>query len=52
MSTRIQWDDNIKMHLQERGWKVMEWVYEAWEKDQWRILENTVTKLQKEWEIS
>jgi len=33
------------MHLQERGWNIMEWVYEAWEKDQWRILENTVTKL-------
>jgi len=33
------------MDLQETGWEVMEWVYEAWDKDQWRILENTVTKL-------
>jgi hypothetical protein len=40
-----RWEDNIKMYLKEIGWGDMDWTDLAQDRDQWRGLENTVTKL-------
>ena len=32
------WEDNIKMGLQEVGWRGMDWVYLTQDKDKWRHL--------------
>jgi hypothetical protein len=30
------------MDLKERGWGGMDWIYLAWDRDQWRALVNAV----------
>jgi hypothetical protein len=42
---RCRWVDNIKMHLREIGWDVVDWIDMAQDKDQWRALVNTVLNL-------
>jgi hypothetical protein len=37
--------DNIKMDLREIEWCVMDWIDMAQDKDQWRVLVNTVLNL-------
>jgi hypothetical protein len=37
--------DNIKINLREIGWDGMDWMDLAQDRDQWRALVNTVTKL-------
>jgi hypothetical protein len=37
--------DNIKMNLIEMGWVGMDWIDLAKDRDQWRALLNTATKL-------
>jgi hypothetical protein len=37
--------DNIKIDLREIGWNVMDWIYLAQDRDQWRALVNTVMNL-------
>jgi hypothetical protein len=41
---RRRWEDNIKMDL-SIGWGVMNWIYIAENRDQWRALVNTVMNL-------
>jgi hypothetical protein len=36
------WVDNIKMDLRETGWNGMDWIDLAQERDQWRVLVNTI----------
>jgi hypothetical protein len=36
--------DNIKMYLREIGWNGMHWIDLAQDRDQWRVLVNTVMK--------
>jgi hypothetical protein len=38
--------DNIKMNLRDIGWRGMDWIDLAQDRDQWRALVNTVMKLQ------
>jgi hypothetical protein len=40
-----RWVDNIKMDLTETGWRDMDWIYLAEDRDQWRPLVNKVMKL-------
>jgi hypothetical protein len=42
---RRRWVDNIKMDLREIGWDGMDWIELAQERDQWRVLLNTVMNL-------
>jgi hypothetical protein len=42
---RCMWVDNIKMELRETGWDGMDWIDLAWNRDQWRVLVNTVMNL-------
>jgi hypothetical protein len=42
---RYMWVDNIKMDLREIGWGGMEWIGLAQDRDQWRVLVNTVLNL-------
>jgi hypothetical protein len=42
---KCRWIDNIKMDLRERQWEDMDWIDLAQERDQWKALVNTVTKL-------
>jgi hypothetical protein len=37
---------NIIMGLREVGWEAVDWIYLAQDRDQWRILVNTVMNLQ------
>jgi hypothetical protein len=39
---RRRWVDNIKMKLREIRWGGMDWIDLAQDKDQWRVLVNTV----------
>jgi hypothetical protein len=38
--------DNIKIDLREIGWDDMDWIDLAQDRDQWKILVNTVMNLQ------
>jgi hypothetical protein len=40
-----RWVDNIKIHPREIGWRGMDWIDLAQNKDQWRALVNTVINL-------
>jgi hypothetical protein len=42
---RRRWVDNIKIDLRERGWDGMDWIDLAEDRDQWRVLVNTVMNL-------
>jgi hypothetical protein len=42
---RLRWVDNIKMDLREIEWDGVDWIDMAQDRDQWRVLTNTVLKL-------
>jgi hypothetical protein len=39
---RFRWVDNIKMDLQEVGWRDMDWIYLAQDRYRWRDVVNAV----------
>jgi hypothetical protein len=42
---RRRWDDNIKIDLQEVGWRGVDWIDMAQDRDRWRALVNAVMNL-------
>jgi hypothetical protein len=42
---RRRWVNNIKMDLRGLGLSVMNWVYLAQDRDQWKVSVNTAMKL-------
>jgi hypothetical protein len=42
---RRRWVDNIKMNLRETGWDAVDWIDMAQDRDQWKVLVNTVLNL-------
>jgi hypothetical protein len=42
---RRRWEDNIKMDLQEVGYRSMDWIEMAQDRDRWRALVNAVMNL-------
>jgi hypothetical protein len=40
-----RWEDNIKMDLREVGWRGMDWINLAQDRDRWRALVNAVMNL-------
>jgi hypothetical protein len=40
-----RWEDNIKMDLQDVGWRGMDWIELAQDRDRWRALLNAVMNL-------
>ena len=42
---RRRWEDNIKMDLQEVGYRGMDWIELAQDRDRWRALTNAVINL-------
>jgi hypothetical protein len=38
---RSRWEDNIRMHLRERGWEDLDWIRLAQYRDQWWAFVNT-----------
>jgi hypothetical protein len=42
---RHRWEDRIRMDLREIGWRSIEWIQLAQDKDRWQPLVNTVMKL-------
>jgi hypothetical protein len=42
---RLKWEDNIKMDLQDVGWRGMNWIGLAQDRDKWRSLVNEVMNL-------
>jgi hypothetical protein len=43
--TRRRWEDNIKMDLREIGFRGVDWIHWAQDRDRWRALVNTVMNL-------
>jgi hypothetical protein len=43
--TERRWEDNIKMDLQDVGWRGMVWIDLAEDRDRWWALVNAVMKL-------
>jgi len=37
-----RWECNVRLDLRETGWEVMGWIHLFRDRDQWRILANTV----------
>jgi hypothetical protein len=35
---RHRWEDNVRMDLRGAGWGGMDWIYLAWDGDQWRAV--------------
>jgi hypothetical protein len=42
---RRRWEDGIKMDLRETGWRDMEWIHLAEDRDRWRAVVNAVMNL-------
>jgi ribosome biogenesis protein Nip4 len=42
---RRRWEDNIKMDLEEIGFRDVDWIHWVQDKDRWRALVNTVMSL-------
>jgi hypothetical protein len=42
---RRRWEDNIKIDLQEVGWRGMDWIELAQDRDRWRAVVNAVMNL-------
>jgi hypothetical protein len=42
---RHWWEDGIKMDLRQTGWKAVEWIHLAQDRDWWQALVNTVMNL-------
>jgi hypothetical protein len=42
---RRRWVDNVKIDLREIGWEIMDWIDLAQDRDQWRVLVNTVMNI-------
>jgi hypothetical protein len=42
---RHKWEDNIKMDLQEVGYRDVDWIMLAQDRDMWRALVNVVMNL-------
>jgi hypothetical protein len=42
---RCRWVDNIKIDLREIGWRGVDWIDLALDRDQWRALLNTEINL-------
>jgi hypothetical protein len=42
---RRRWVDNIKMDVTEIGWNGIDWIELAQDRNQWRVLVNTVMNL-------
>jgi hypothetical protein len=42
---RRRWVDNIKMDLREIGWDGMDWIDLAQDRDEWKVLVNTVMNI-------
>jgi hypothetical protein len=42
---RRRWEDWIKMNLREIGWKGVEWIHLAEDRDRWRAIVNMVMNL-------
>jgi hypothetical protein len=42
---RRRWEDGIRMDLREIGWRSVEWIQVAQDRDRWRAVVNTVMNL-------
>jgi hypothetical protein len=43
---RRRWEDGIRMNFRETGWRSVEWIQLAQDRDRWRAVVNTVMNLQ------
>jgi hypothetical protein len=43
--SRHKCEDNIRIYLRETGWKVLDWIHLAQDRDKWQALVNMVMNL-------
>jgi hypothetical protein len=43
---RLRWENNIRMDLTEMGWKCVDWIHLAQDRDHWRAILNMAMNLQ------
>jgi len=41
---RHEWEENIKMDIQELGWASMDWIVQAQDGDRWLVLVYVIVK--------
>ena len=41
----LRWDDNIKMYLQDVGWRGVDWIALAEDRDRWRAVVNALMNI-------
>jgi len=41
---RLEWEENIKVDIQELGWAGMDWIVQAQDGDRWLVLVYVVVK--------
>jgi hypothetical protein len=39
---RCKWEDNNTMDVRETGWEDMDWIHLTQNRDQWRVIVNTI----------
>jgi hypothetical protein len=42
---RRRWKDNIRMDFKRTGWRVVDWIQLAQDRNRWQIIVNTVMNL-------
>jgi hypothetical protein len=43
--SRRRWEDGIRMDLKENGWRSVDWIQLAQDRDRWRAVVNTAMNL-------
>jgi hypothetical protein len=43
--SEFRWEGNIRMNPREAGWEGVDWIHLAQDRNQWRVLVNTVMNL-------
>jgi hypothetical protein len=49
LTSRLRWDNKVKMDLKKIGWEDMDWIDIVQDRENWQVLVNTLLKLEIPW---